>query len=223
MAHIHLQDGTLPLGWAVLWWALAFVLIALCLVRLRQRPLDPGPITLAGFCTATVFALFQAEIPVLGGVHLSLMPLVGVLLGPLLGTVVALVANIFSAAIGHGGWSLIGANVLVNVCEITTAWAVYRVTAGRGISVFARGSSASFLALFVGNAVMIGLLLVSGIQGVSQEGGTLAMGLAAIGAINLGVGAIEAVVTGYLVAYLARIRPDILGERPAAAPGGAPL
>jgi cobalt/nickel transport system permease protein len=70
---------------------------------------------------------------------------------------------------------------------------------------------------------MIGLLLVSGIQGVSQEGGTLAMGLAAIGAINLGVGAIEAVVTGYLVAYLARIRPDILGERTTVAPGGAPL
>jgi ABC-type Co2+ transport system permease subunit len=49
------------------------------------------------------------------------------------------------------------------------------------------------------------------------------MGLAAIGAINLGVGAIEAVVTGYLVAYLARIRPDILGERTTVAPGGAPL
>ena len=32
MAHIHLQDGTLPFAWAVLWWALALVLLTVCLV-----------------------------------------------------------------------------------------------------------------------------------------------------------------------------------------------
>jgi cobalt/nickel transport system permease protein len=214
MAHIHLQDGTLPFAWVVVWWALALVLLAVCLVQLRRRPLEPGRLTLAALCTATVFALFQVEIPVLGGVHLSLMPLTGVLLGPLLGSVVALVANIFSAAIGHGGWSLIGANVLVNTTEIATAWAVFRATAGRLESAFARGAGATFLALFAGNLVMIGIVLVSGIQGVTQEAGALASGLLLLGAVNLGVGAVEAVVTGYLVAYLARVRPDILGERP---------
>lgn len=218
MAHIHLQDGTLPFAWAALWWALALVLLAVCLVLLRRRPLDPGRVTLAAFCTATVFALFQVEIPILGGVHLSLMPLTGVLLGPLLGSVVALVANIFSAGVGHGGWSVIGANVLVNASEIGTAWAVFRGTAGWRGRVFARGAGATFLALFVGNLVMIGIVLVSGIQGVTGGTGAIASGLLLIGAINLGVGAIEAVVTGYLLSYLARVRPDILGERPAPRP-----
>lgn len=218
MAHIHLQDGTLPFAWAALWWALALVLLAVCLVLLRRRPLDPGRVTLAAFCTATVFALFQVEIPILGGVHLSLMPLTGVLLGPLLGSVVALVANIFSAGVGHGGWSVIGANVLVNASEIGTAWAVFHGTAGWRGRVFARGAGATFLALFVGNLVMIGIVLVSGIQGVTGGTGAIASGLLLIGAINLGVGAIEAVVTGYLLSYLARVRPDILGERPAPRP-----
>ncbi len=131
---------------------------------------------------------------------------------------VALVANIFSAAIGHGGWSVIGANVLVNASELVTAWAVFRGTAGRAGSVFARGAAATFLALFVGNAVMIGIVLVSGIQGVTAGTGAVASGLLLIGAINLGVGAIEAVVTGYFLAYLARVRPDILGERPVPRP-----
>lgn len=222
MAHIHLQDGTLPFAWAALWWALALVLLAACLVLLRRRPLEPGRVTLAAFCTATVFALFQVEIPVLGGVHLSLMPLTGVLLGPLLGSVAALVANIFSAAIGHGGWSVIGANVLVNVAEIFTAWAVFRGTAGWRGRVFARGAGATFLALFVGNAVMIGIVLASGIQGADEGTGAIVSSLLLIGAVNLGVGVVEAVVTGYLVAYLARIRPDILGERPILPPGPAP-
>ncbi len=220
MAHIHLQDGTLPFAWAVLWWALALVLLTVCLVQLRRRPLEPGRLTLAALCTATVFALFQVEIPILGGVHLSLMPLVGILLGPLLGTVVALVANIFSAAIGHGGWSIIGANVLVNATELITAWAVFRGTAGRSGSVFARGASATFLALFAGNLVMIGIVLVSGIQGVTGGTSAILSALLLIGAVNLTVGAVEAVVTGYLVAFIARVRPDILGERPV--PSSAP-
>ncbi|MEN6516800.1 MAG: energy-coupling factor ABC transporter permease [Methanospirillum sp.] len=216
MAHIHLQDGTLPFAWAAFWWALALLLLAVCLVRLRRRPLEPGPVTLAAFCTATVFALSQVEIPILGGVHLSLMPLSGILLGPLLGSVVALVANIFSAAVGHGGWSVIGANILVNATEIGTAWAVFRATAGRQGSVFVRGAGATFLALFAGTLVMIGIVSVSGIQGVTEGAGAVASGLVVIGAINLGVGAVEAIVTGYLLAYLARVRPDILGERPIA-------
>ncbi len=218
MAHIHLQDGTLPFAWAALWWALALVLLAICLVQLRRRPLEPGRVTLAAFCTATVFALFQVEIPVLGGVHLSLMPLTGVLLGPLLGSVAALVANLFSAAIGHGGWSMIGANVLVNASEIVTAWAVFRGTAGRSGSIFARGATATFLALFVGNAVMIGIVLASGIQGAEEGTGAIEASLLLIGAVNLAVAAVEAVVTGYLFAYLARVRPDILGERPSVRP-----
>ncbi|HIH02839.1 MAG TPA: energy-coupling factor ABC transporter permease [Methanoregulaceae archaeon] len=216
MAHIHLQDGTLPFAWAAFWWALALLLLAVCLVRLRRRPLEPGPVTLAAFCTATVFALSQVEIPILGGVHLSLMPLSGILLGPLLGSVVALVANIFSAAVGHGGWSVIGANILVNATEIGTAWAVFRATAGRQGSVFMRGAGATFLALLAGTLVMIGIVSVSGIQGVTEGAGAVASGLVVIGAINLGVGAVEAIVTGYLLAYLARVRPDILGERPIA-------
>jgi cobalt/nickel transport system permease protein len=214
VAHIHLQDGTLPFAWAALWWAIALVLLAVCLVRLRGRPLEPGPVTLAAFCTATVFALSQIEIPILGGVHLSLMPLSGILLGPLLGSVVALVANVFSAAVGHGGWSVIGANVLVNVTEIATAWTFFRTTGGGRASVFVRGAGATFLALFAGTLVMIGIVAVSGIQGVTQGTDAIATGLVAIGAINLAVGGVEAIVTGYLLAYLARVRPDILGERP---------
>lgn len=213
MAHIHLQDGTLPLVWAALWWGLGLLLIGLSVRLLRRRPFEPAALTLAALCTATVFALFQVEIPVLGGVHLSLMPLVGILLGPLLGLLVALVANIFSAAVGHGGWTVIGANLLVNATEIVIAYAVFRATVRTPASVFARGAGATYLALVGGTIMMIGIVTVSGIQGVTQGGEAIAESMIVVGAANLIVGVLEAMVTGYLLAYLARVRPDILGLR----------
>ena len=229
MAHIHLQDGTLPLFWAAIWWALGLVLIGISIRLLRRRPFEPARLTLAALCTATVFALFQVEIPIFGGVHLSLMPLTGILLGPMLGIIAALVANVFSAAVGHGGWTVIGANLLVNTTELATAYAIFRVTAHTHASVFARGAGATFLALLAGTLVMIGIVVVSGIQGVTQGEAAIAQSMLLVGAANLAVGAVEAVVTGYLLSYLARVRPDILGLKPRPRPSltgtaeGAPL
>lgn len=212
MAHIHLQDGSLPIEWLAIWWALSLLILLVCLIRLRRRELEPSRLTLAALCTATIFALFQVSIPVFGGVHLSLMPLVGILLGPFLGPVVGLVVNLFSAAIGHGGWGLIGANLVINSIEIVTAWAVYRGTVQWQTSIMVRGTAAVFTALLAGNLVMIAIVLVSGLQGVSQGLASTTAGLAVIGAINMGVGAVEAALSGYLMTYIARVRPGILGR-----------
>ncbi len=212
MAHIHLQDGSLPIEWLAIWWAFSIIILLVCLIRLRRRELEPSRLTLAALSTATIFAIFQVSIPVFGGVHLSLMPLVGILLGPFLGPVVGLVVNLFSAAIGHGGWGLIGANLVINSIEIVTAWAVYRVTARWETSIMVRGTAAVFTALFAGNLAMIAIVLVSGLQGVSQGLAATAAGLAVIGSVNMGIGAVEAVLCGYLMTYIARVRPGILGR-----------
>jgi len=62
--------------------------------------------------------------------------------------------------------------------------------------------------------VMIAVILVSGIQGVNQTTAQILTGLSLIAAINMGVAVIEAFLTGLIVAYIGRIRPDILnGDR----------
>jgi hypothetical protein len=62
------------------------------------------------FITWLSFAIFQVNIPFAGGVHMNLTPLIGILAGPSIGSLIVLIVNILSAAIGHGGWGLIGAN-----------------------------------------------------------------------------------------------------------------
>jgi cobalt/nickel transport system permease protein len=216
VAHIHLEDGSFTLVWAVVWWAIALMLIAAALFWVRSvKKIDNRRITLAAFCTAAAFAIFQVSIPIFGGVHLSLTPLIGILVGPAIGSFVVLIINILSAAIGHGGWGLIGANLLVNLTEVVVAYTVYRGAKKIIPGPFARGGLATLVSLFCGNLAMIFIILVSGIQGVTQSPDQILEGLALLAGANMGVAVIEAVITGMIVMYILRVRPDMLeNERP---------
>lgn len=211
MAHIHLEDGSFSPLFVILWWGIALALIAISLYLLRPatQP-DRKRIILAAFCAAAAFAAFQVEIPVAGGVHISLTPLIGILAGPVLGILIVFVINILSAGIGHGGWGLIGANVLVNASEVIVAYMIFRVLKSPVPDLFSRAGIAAFAGLFVGNCVMIGIILISGIQGVNQSPEQILAGLSLIAAINLGVAVIEALMTGLVVAYIGKMRPNLL-------------
>ena len=214
MAHIHLEDGSFTLTWVLVWWilALAFIGIALWLLRTDAKK-NTKKITIAAFVTAAAFALFQINIPLFGGVHLNLTPLIGILAGPVLGALVVLVINILSAAIGHGGWGLIGANVLVNLSEVAVAYLIFRGSRKFIPDIFSRAGIATFAGLFCGNLIMVAVILISGIQGVTQSAEQVLAGLTLIIAVNMGVAIIEAVITGLIVRYIGIARPDLLGEQ----------
>jgi cobalt/nickel transport system permease protein len=214
MAHIHLEDGSFTLTWVLVWWFLALVIIgvALLLLRSRNKP-DSRTITIAAFLTAASFAIFQISLPIFGGVHMNLTPLIGILAGPVMGSLVVLIVNILSAAIGHGGWGLIGANVIVNFTEVVVAYFTWRGLKNVTGSLFSRAGIATFSGLFMGNIVMISIILVSGVQGTSQTTYQTLAGLSLLAAVNMGVAVIEAVITGLAVVYIERVRPDLLGVK----------
>jgi cobalt/nickel transport system permease protein len=210
MAHIHLEDGSFTLFWVIIWWVVALAVIGAALVVLRTRKPDPRRITVAAFCTAAAFALFQVDIPIAGGVHISLTPLVGILTGPVIGSLIVLITNILAAAIGHGGWGVIGANVLVNFSEVVVAYGTYRGLRNLVPDLFSRAGIATFTGLLCGNLAMIAIVLVSGIQGVNQDPEQVLAGLTLIAAINMVVAIIEALMTGLVVSSIGKMRPDLL-------------
>lgn len=215
MAHIHLEDGSFTLFWVLVWWiaALCLIGIALYLLRSRYKP-DPKKITIAAFVTAAAFAIFQVQVPIAGGVHMNLTPLIGILTGPVIGTLIVFIVNILSAAIGHGGWGLVGANVLVNFSEVLVGWLAFKGMKKITTDLFSLAGVATFAGLFTGNIVMIAVILISGIQGVHQTTAQILAGLSLLAAINMGVAIVEAFLTGLIVAYIGKIRPDILeGDR----------
>ncbi len=209
MAHIHLPDGVFPIQWVLFWWLLALALLFAALVVTRRHTIALQRLAVAGMLAAASFAIFQINIPYAGGVHMNLTPLIGILAGPGLGSLIIFIVNILSAAVGHGGWGLIGANTIINMSEIFVAFYVFKATLDR-LELFTRGALAAIAGLLVGNAVFILVILISGIQGIQLSGVSLFIYLVQIPILNLIVAVAEAIVTGFVVDYLGKVRPDLI-------------
>src|SRR5659263_475361 len=170
MAHVHLPDGAFSIKWIIIWWTIAIIIIGFCLYWLKNvKKIDNKKITMAAMLTAASFAIFQISIPLFGGVHMNLTPLIGILTGPAIGSIIVFIVNILTAATGHGGWSIIGANLLINMTEVTVAYIIYKALGKINLDTFSKAGIGTIIGLLFGNIVMILIILISGIQGVNQD------------------------------------------------------
>ncbi|MFC6872923.1 energy-coupling factor ABC transporter permease [Halobellus marinus] len=211
MAHIHLGEGSFPLWALVLWTTLGVALIGAVVYRIRREEIKSHHIALAGIGAAASFAIFQLNIPVWGGIHMNLTGLVGILAGPLLGTLIALVVNIFSAALGHGAVGLLGANTLVNASEAVVAYYVFRTLLRLDWDPLPASTGAATLGLSAGAVLMGAIIVVSGVNGSALPRGDLTIAVAGLVGLNLGVAVVEGILTGFVVQFLVSVRPDLLG------------
>jgi len=211
MAHIHLGEGSFPLWALILWTLLGAGLISAVVYRVRKGGIKTHQIALAGIGAAASFAIFQLNIPVWGGIHMNLTGLVGILAGPLLGALIALVVNIFSAALGHGAVGLLGANTLVNASEAIVAYYAFKTLMGMDWDVFPASASAATLGLSAGAFLMGAIIVISGVNGSALPRGDLTIAVAGLVGLNLGVAVIEGILTGFIVQFLASVRPDLVG------------
>ena len=226
MAHIHLGEGSFPLWALVIWTVLGVALLGAVTYRVRKGGIKTNQIALAGIGAAASFAIFQLNIPVWGGVHMNLTGLVGILAGPLLGALIALVVNIFSAALGHGAVGLLGANVIVNASEAIVAYYAFRTLMRMDWDIFPASASAATLGLSAGAILMGAIIVISGVNGSALPRSDLTIAVTGMVGINLGVAVVEGLLTGFIVQFLASVRPDLIpgatrNEREAPAGVGA--
>ena len=211
MAHIHLGEGSFPLWALLLWTTTGVILVSTVVYRVRSGGIRTHQVALAGIGAAASFAIFQLNIPVWGGIHMNLTGLVGILAGPLLGTLIALVVNVFSAALGHGAVGLIGANTVVNASEAIVAYYAFRTLLRTDWDIFPAGASAATLGLSAGAILMGAIIIISGVNGSALPRGDLTIAVAGLVGLNLGVAVIEGILTGFVVQFLASVRPDLVG------------
>jgi cobalt/nickel transport system permease protein len=211
MAHIHLGEGSFPLWAVIVWTLLGLGLISTIIYRIRKGGIETHQIALAGIGAAASFAVFQLNIPVWGGIHMNLTGLVGILAGPLLGALIALVVNIFSAALGHGAVGLLGANTLVNASEAIVAYYMFKTLMGMDWDVFPASTSAATIGLSAGAFLMGAIIVISGVNGSALPRGDLAIAVGGLVGLNLGVAVIEGLLTGFIINFLTSVRPDLIG------------
>lgn len=230
MTHLHLPDGALP--WWL--WVPGLLISALVLGVVSRRHRADGADRLALLATMSALMLAAMALP-LGplGYHLSLAPVVGMLMGAGLGFVAAAVVNVILALFGHGGITVIGLNALV----LGTAAALGR-RAYVGLSRHQRPFWAAATAAVIAHAgALVVFLFIVGLSGLAPNPGEA--GSAAPGGIAAGLhshavqeaglrfgrfallslplwilGSVaEALVAGGIIGFLHRVKPTLIPDQ----------
>jgi len=171
MSHIHIPDGVLPLWLVIVGWVAAGLLVALAARKASAENLRRR-IPLVGAMAALMLVGMSSEIiPI--AYHINLTVVAGILLGPWLSVITALVVDVMLGLIGHGGVTVIGLNTLVVSAEMILGWALFSaLTAamGRRRAALAAGV-ATVLALAASTTLLVGVVALGGSPAATRESG----------------------------------------------------
>ncbi len=206
---MHIPDGFLePKVWVPAWMVGAGA-VAYCSKKASET-LGPRTIPVMGVTAAFVFAAQMLNFPVAGGTsgHLLGGAIAASVLGPYVGLVVMTVVLIVQCFIFQdGGITALGANI-VNM-GLGGTMAVYPIVwlgsrIHRGRAGYVAGAAVAAWVSVVLASLLCGLEL--GLSGTSP----MRIVVPAMAGIHAVIGVGEAIITGFLVAFLLRARAELM-------------
>lgn len=212
---MHLSEGILPLRWAGFWYALAapFVIKGIFDVKSKAK-LNPHFTPLMGLMAAAVFIISCMPVPVpFTGTcsHPCGTGIAAILLGPVMSILVASVALFIQALfLAHGGITTWGANVFsMGVIGSFAGYIIFKILKDFKISLFICGFCAGLLANWATYAAT-SFELALGLHGQKPFGALFTAILVAFIPTQLPLGIMEGFLTGGMISFIAKRRPDIL-------------
>ena len=197
---MHISDGILP---PAIWIGSCVITAGIAAVSLRKMDTDDVPkvaVVTASFFVASLLHLKFGPT----SVHLILNGFAGVLLGPMAFVSILVGLALQAFLFGHGGITSLGANALMMGLPALAAYQLFRLHSKFNFKTndFLFGFLAGFLGVFFGTIILAILLAISG-----EEFFVVAK-LAVIA--HLPVMIIEGIVTGFVVSFLKKVKPEIL-------------
>ncbi len=207
---LHIPDGFLNAGVAVVAWLLALLALGLALRNARDL-FDERLVPLAGVMAAFIFAAQMINFPVAGGTsgHFVGATLAFIVLGPWLGIVAMSAVIILQALLFQdGGLVVMGANLLVMaVVPGFIGWQLVRWFGGSSPTVTRRRlvgvAVASWVSIMAAALITALLLAFSGTSNL----GVVAPAMLGVHAL-IGIG--EALITVAALSFIQQTRPALL-------------
>lgn len=208
---MHIQDGFLVGKWAVGWYGTAAVFMAKGVYDIKKRT---GAIMafkpLLGLISAAVFFISILPVPIPGlgtSSHATGTPMAAILVGPFATTVLTFIALLLQAAFfAHGGFTTLGANTFsMGVVGSFIGYGIFKLGRKVGLSL---GLAACIAGIIGDLAVYSTTSFQLAYGGVQKLSVITFMGVYMPSQIPLAI--LEGLVTGGMVRYIARVRPDIL-------------
>ncbi len=217
--HIHIPDGVLPI-W--LWGAgflIAFVLLIIFLPRIKK---DYKKMPQAGMLTA--LALLAMSLPLGLPIHINLLVLIGILMGPSWSLLVALLLNSILASFGHGGLTIVGLNTVILWLQALCGIFFFKLFVKFFKNYFAAASLSAFLSLFISFLLLMGVVAASKVEPAEflhlheeigeKEIGHTEISLRTFIVLNLPIVflgiLIESLVTGFIVQFIKKVKPELI-------------
>ena len=200
---VHISDGILAWPWWSSGLAVAALLAFVGAWRIRDEEIPQIALLTAAFFVASLIhvRVFPTS------VHLLFNGLVGVVLGRRAALAIPVGLFLQAALIGHGGFLTLGVNSCVMVLPALLAWQMFAVCGHlplfkrRWFTIGLLIGSASALATVVLNS----LVLAWG----GQEDWLILAQLVLLA--HLPIVAIEGVIVGFTISFLAQVKPEMLG------------
>ena len=208
----------MPLKWAGLWYAVAMPFVAKGIVDVKKKAkINPHFKPLLGLMAAAVFIISCMPVPVpTAGTcsHPAGTGVAAILLGPVMSIFVTAIALFIQALfMAHGGITTWGANIVsMGIAGSFTGYIVFKVLRRLKVSLFISGFFAGLLADWATYA-MTSFELASALHGNKPLGSLFIVILAAFIPTQLPLGILEGFLTGGMVSFVAKRRPDILWYR----------
>jgi len=206
---MHIPDGFLSTTTWVSAWTVSAGGLGCC-VKQAGRAMKDRMVPLMGVLSAFIFAAQMINFPVMGGTsgHLLGGVLAAVLLGPWAGAVVIACVLIFQCLVFQdGGLTALGANIL-NMALVGTlgGYFIYRVMAkllGGEKGIVTGAVVAAWFSVIAAASLCALELALSGTS-------PLGLVLPAMAAVHAIVGIGEGMITGLIVGFILKTRPDLI-------------
>lgn len=201
---MHLSDGLIPLWQAAIYWILTIAILALYMYKLSKTEEKEKVMVNTAILAAVTIAASSISIPSPFGVpiHLFIIPLVVILLGPLSGVMVAFLCFILQYFIlGMGGMTSLGANVVtMGIVMSFSTYYFYKFTAELDdrLSIF----SGTFMGIIMATVAQILIMLAAGVA-------TLEVLLATLVPFYLFVGIVEGVINIFILLSVLKLKPEL--------------
>ena len=217
---MHITEGIITGGQAVMYTGAGLALVGCSVWRMKKFVRDfPDKKPLLGMGGALIFFISLIPIPAFTGTtsHPCGTPLIGILLGPLIGFGLTGVSLLLQAAFfAHGGFGTWGANVVaLGFFGCFFGWLAFRLARMIGLPIWAAGFAGGLIGdimVYVASGLILGTTLAQAPNPQYSLAGYLIAIYSAYVPTQLPIAIGEMVVTGLALQYAYRQRPEVLQE-----------
>ncbi|MCD6402987.1 MAG: energy-coupling factor ABC transporter permease [Candidatus Aenigmarchaeota archaeon] len=212
--HIHIPDGVLPV-----WLWLSGYGISLGLLLLLSFKLKNDWKSLPKVSMISALMLISMSIPLGIPTHINLSTLSGILLGPYWSLVSSFVVNLLLASMGHGGITIVGLNTIVVWSEALASYFLFSFFKKLMKNYFVISSISSFIALTLSIGLVVSIVAISNVNPAeflhhhvhqTKERISVITFASIVTPIGLYGAFIESIITGMIVSYIRRTKPNLL-------------